>query len=1710
MEGNQSAKTIKDMLINIAIGNADKADKDLKDFDKSLRTVRGSAHAAERSVNNLLAAFGAGYTIDLTVSKFLDLNKTMLLTGTTFRKYGMGIVKTKKFVKELGDEVGMTQKDIMSFMSSFESSMPIVNLRSMEKIFRNIRSITGNNIDAMQQYAQTFAGIAQKAPAIQHMLENLTDSEGRLNQKSAQRLRNYNLMLISTGQISLQEAKAVQNQISGLKQRSMLEEKNFQRQKKATEAQERFKAFYEELSIVVGETLLPVMTSISDLLKNNSFYIKDIIKAAAKAAAILGPIFLGAKVGAASFSLIGNVLGKVKGGIDLFRGKKGIGGRTEGYESPGGLMGGLKDLMGGKRGYSKGQPLYVEDVNSSFSGEGKRLLMRSVAGRSRGKGLRAPRSSLGRMAPRLAKTGKIGAFIAPLLLKMDQFVGSVKMLLPGSLGGMTRASGGLRVGRAAAAARGAGTVATGTVAARGGGNIAKMLLKGLKVAGPSLALLIGEIIAKHISGRQREQGNLKAAGATGMAGNAMGVGGMALAGATIGSFGGPPGVVIGAVLGTIIGTVMELESFGQNFADVVGNNAISDSITGAFAELRELPGTIKEAFVAGWNWVTETISGWFNSIVDWIANTTVGKWISDAYNAVSDFISTAKEAVVTFTEEWWKGFNDLLYDTIPAASVGREIREAREAWIESELAWLEQMRQMAEDVPNRINERNQTLVSDTLVNELAAQTGATVDSQAGFNSAESNLMNRMMRGDSMSDILDETGNEILTSDERVAAQMRAAETAASLDLTGDNIGGLDAAAIREYVEENGPLTEDKMRELAAAGQFGITDFQETTGMNDQGVLRAINAIGASSDDMEAYTSAEVGGGDLSEAQENALALRRSIQGIIAESNEQVSVEEKIEQIQTQLLELANRRRQIVQATTGAYSAQAQKLQTIAGVAAEIGNEAAEALGFGSVDENVDEANRRLRGQEAAARTLISASRGTVNIQRTQAIEEAEEVVDREMPGLTGEERTQAIEDRANAALLENDAYQQALKDIAEQEGNIANQINERIKNIQAVTAVSERELQVQQQFTAALQERVNSTSNLLQLTGDITDGLLVEDAARDKIAQNASEVEAIDARIASERDMINRLQEEGLANSQTIAESEARILAWQNQQVNLRADNIRQLQAVLQYYDAFVQSQARLASSTKELLDSTVELSVMTSGLVDQGEVQNLMGQELAATRQTISDIDESLVQKNRVLAELAQSHGTTSTVYRDLQAEINSLAAQRNQAELSILQTYFAQARAAEQIRSIQEGYLNAQEGLYQSQLEYAALTGNINIDDLVDQYGTVRESIEGQRELIRNAITEQEQALANALADTNASESFRLQQQTRLLELQQQELSLTQRMQSAITDISKAYELRRRSTQLESEYLQGMVQLQDNLTVGIGASAAMRMESFAAIGQEIAVMKEEQEALQRMLSEGNIPLEQQVQVENRLKELRNEQLSALQKQNDLVKSLRDGWVSAMTAATNGQGKITKIMVSQEGNLAALQDRFSGIRSSMSGATLRAGERSIGAQMSQQFTANGGGIPGTAGISGGTGIGYMSDVDRWLGLDPAALSQQMLGGMRSQVVNQFQGAIQQGIGAGQSLGLGGQNQQLLNAPGQGGGAAPFTPPGTGGQGGGTGGGTSTRRTQGGIVINCTFNVNTLSEAVTELSRRIRELQQQHTDLSDSLMPDGGAGNGSR
>ena len=1769
MAESPNDKQVKEMLINIITDGADGANSDIRRLERSMGGLRGAAREAEGSVKSLMQILGAGYTFDLTINKFLDINRQMILSTSQFRKYGMGIEKTKNYMKGLSKELSLTQQETMQMMSAFEKGMPVVALGGMNKMLKNIKQVTGSNTQAMQEYLSTFSAISNKFPEMQTMLQNLTDQQGKFNRAAAERLQSQNRLLAMTGKISLAESKAIMDQIEGLKGRSMAEEAAFKKQQAAQDASQKFKQVYEELAVVVGQTILPAMQYVSGILENNSFFIKDFLKTAAKIAPIaigiglafkgVGAVFRGAKGAVSTFKSIKGAISK--GGIDK---------RTEGYKSP---LGSIKDMFtggGGPIGTSPDNAMWVRDANikeqvksiakdpiSSF----KNIIKRknkdlnpydlNIKGSDKKKGgLKGSVDKLTAKVPgmnklqsffstkldaskkAINKVGKQFPWMKGLYMKgigmvnfnilkliaiqksMNRGGGMLSKLMPKKLRGMFKKIPFLNklggkignltkkipvIGKLGGMLGGSG----GGAAAAGGKGIGKALLSGVKSAGPGLVLTVGGTLAKGLASKLEAGGMKKTAGAVGLAGSAAKIGGMALTGAAIG--GGP----IGAFVGGAIGVVSELGDAGKALAKITGDNFITDAMSG-------LSYGIKKGLSA----LGKGIKNAFGKLTSWVKDSWIGRTVGGYIDSFKEGLSMVGEGLS------WLGSkaSDLLYSISPVAAAYKELREAKERFAESEVAWAkmlgdtidpktgEEIKGLETTTREAIDERNANLVEDQLGAEALRQKNKVRDKDkqldvlegsAAFTEAEQKYMDGLIGGRSREDLTKEMGSDLLTDDEKRLATIEAKKS-----MAGAEFGGLDVEGLQKAMEESGgKLTEDQIRSLAAEGKFGIAEFQERTGIGDAAAIEAVQAA-ASAGSLESYTKEDVASGDLSEAQKNAVELQRQMQGIVETGKIENMTKEKAAQLEIYQIELAQRRLRVIQANSAAYDAQSAKLSALVQLAGEFSDAFLKEQGFEGVEKNMETARKKLAGKKDSLEMALPELRKAVTLSETTM--EADLRKEMEEAKMSESEIEAQLPARLEAKKLTDTGYQTAVAAVAEQEAQLAGIPKERIELEKQITAESERKLQVQQAVTASLAEQVSATSNLLQLTGSMQDGAEVEAAARSKIAQNANEIAAIDARIAAEKKFIQGLDAQNLGDAQSRIEAEAKIRDLQNQQKGLRADNIRQLQEVLAYYDAFQQAQSKLASSTKEVLDSTVELSVMTSGLVAEGEIQTKMQEDIAQTRQAISDIETNIAQKMAVAQEIGREQGQQSVAYKNIMSDINSLTSQRNQNELKILETYFAQAKAAEQIRGIQEGFANAQNQLYQSQLQYAALTGNINIDDLVDQYGTVRESLIEQRELIRNAIAEQEQAVANAMADTNASESFRLQQQEKLLKLRAQELDITKKMQDAITDISKAYEQKRKSAQLESEYLQGMVQLQDNLTVGVGASAAMRMEAFAAIGQEMAIMKEEQQALQKLLAEGNVPLEQQVQVENRLKELRNEQLSALQKQNDLVKSLRDGWVSAMTAATNGQGKITKIMVSQEGNLAALQSRFSGIRSSMSGATLRAGEGSIGAQMSQQFTANGGGIPGTAGIAGGTGIGYMSDVDKWLGINPSVMSQQMISGLRGQTISQFQGAIQQGIGTGQSLGLGGQNQQLLNAPGQGGGGAPFTPPGTGGQGGGTGGGTSKRRTQGGFVINCTFNVNTLSEAVTELSRRIKQLQQENTDLRDSLMPDGGAGNGSR
>lgn len=577
-------------------------------------------------------------------------------------------------------------------------------------------------------------------------------------------------------------------------------------------------------------------------------------------------------------------------------------------------------------------------------------------------------------------------------------------------------------------------------------------------------------------------------------------------------------------------------------------------------------------------------------------------------------------------------------------------------------------------------------------------------------------------------------------------------------------------------------------------------------------------------------------------------------------------------------------------------------------------------------------------------------------------------------------------------------------------------------------------------------------------------------------------------------DKIVKLESDKARFQQTIINNEKELIEL----LTFQADKLSQITAAYQSY----------TQSSMQLLKSESERVKILGDENDAAKVGEQAIEQRAVNEQEILKIKAELESREKAAADLLKT--TTkdgkkitenSVVYKEQRAKINQLLSREKELLVSNVELTKQHLDLIMHFKEAQDQNANSQEKLLKSQIDFSSVTGKIDMGNILNGYDSVNKEIKKVIDKTKESLTLSEERV-KVLIKEKASEAEIDKQLSQSADLRAHIFEQERRRQELAIGLIKTKEEQLNQAQLETQYAEQMVSLMDNLTVGIGASAAMKIDAAAAMQEERKIIQEQIDLLEKQIKPG----EDSLLITNKIQELRNKDLSILEKQNSLVKSLRDGWVSAITAATNGQGKITKIMVNQEGNLAALQDRFSGIRSSMSGATMRAGDTSIGARQSQQFTMQGSG-QGIAGISGGTGIGYMSDVDKWLGLDPAAMSQQMLQGQRQQVVDQFGAAVQRGIGTGESLGASGQNQGLLNAGGVGRGSGA-----TGSSGGPATGGSSTnrKRTSGGIQINCTFHVNSMGEAITELSRKIRELQQQNTDLRDELKPSGGAGAGSR
>ena len=280
-----------------------------------------------------------------------------------------------------------------------------------------------------------------------------------------------------------------------------------------------------------------------------------------------------------------------------------------------------------------------------------------------------------------------------------------------------------------------------------------------------------------------------------------------------------------------------------------------------------------------------------------------------------------------------------------------------------------------------------------------------------------------------------------------------------------------------------------------------------------------------------------------------------------------------------------------------------------------------------------------------------------------------------------------------------------------------------------------------------------------------------------------------------------------------------------------------------------------------------------------------------------------------------------------------------------------------------------------------------------------------EGLSDAAKGTITEWQKAGAINIADTVV--------QTKMEELRKVAVTQMDSETKARLSLLGMHEKSLELQTAEAQQAQLQVQLADNFAISVKAGADMRLKAFLATGDVIAKQKE----LLAVVKAGRIQFEEKWGVKNvemRAKELEieNKITQEMISQAEQVKTLRDGWVSAISAMNTGFGGFTEIVMDANKNVAQMNRLSGSVRSEKSGAFTREGEKPVGFGQSSRFSAVGGNTLGISNITGplGNEVAYTSQasekIAKYLGVPVSELTDpKAFEGMASQ---QAQGFIQE------------------------------------------------------------------------------------------------------
>lgn len=206
------------------------------------------------------------------------------------------------------------------------------------------------------------------------------------------------------------------------------------------------------------------------------------------------------------------------------------------------------------------------------------------------------------------------------------------------------------------------------------------------------------------------------------------------------------------------------------------------------------------------------------------------------------------------------------------------------------------------------------------------------------------------------------------------------------------------------------------------------------------------------------------------------------------------------------------------------------------------------------------------------------------------------------------------------------------------------------------------------------------------------------------------------------------------------------------------------------------------------------------------------------------------------------------------------------------------------------------------------------------------------GGVDAITKRIADYEAQLSQAGADHDKIQGFISQERTNLDAL----LGIQSKISTSAMAARQEYEKINQALQVQTDLsgqqvslVESELALMNSLYLGMGPTLDKQMEIVGAIEQQIAAM-DQQISLQKQILAGN---PNDLMAKKQSLELQTKRNQLVQKELDITKNLRDGYLNAISAFTNVEGAFGKIILNQEQGIGEMMRQFGAPGSIKAGA---------------------------------------------------------------------------------------------------------------------------------------------------------------------------------